>query len=250
MSAIVAIPARLNSTRFPRKVLADIHGRPMLWYVCEAVAKAQKIDGIWVLTDSDEVYDVVSSWGGKVLMTADDCPSGTARIASVIDKLDADYLVNVQGDEPLITGEIVDQVVNRLEQGDADVVTPIVRITDIAELTDTNIVKVVRASDGRALYFSRSPIPNVRDQQTDTWLSKVSFWGHVGLYGFRRQVLEEYSKLPEGKLETAEKLEQLRLLEAGKQIFTIEVHHRPLSVDVPADFEKVTKILEASRVTK
>jgi len=215
----------------------------MIWHVCQAVAKAKRIDGISVLTDSEEVYDVVSEFGGNVLMTSEEWPSGTARIASVINQLNADYVVNVQGDEPLMTGEIVDDVVFRLEQGDADVVTPVVRITSFEDLVDANINKVVRATDGRALYFSHSPIPHVRDEKIQDWLSKTSYWGHVGVYGFRRQVLEEYSQLQEGTLEVVEKLEQLRLLEAGKQIFTIEANRRPLSVDVPADLEKVIEIL-------
>ncbi len=246
MSAIVAIPARLKSTRFPRKVLADIHGRPMLWYVYQGVAKARRISDVWVLTDTQEIFDVASSWGAKALMTSEDCPSGTARIASVMDALDADIIVNVQGDEPLISSHVVDEVVAALEGSDVEVATPVFRITSVEDVTNPNINKVVRAADGRALYFSRSPIPYVRDVELAGWLSQAPFWGHVGVYAYRREVLLEYLQLPEGKLERAEKLEQLRLLEAGKRILTVEIDYRPHGVDVPADLELVKGMLDPS----
>ena len=247
MVAIVAIPARLKSTRFPRKVLADIHGKPMLWYVYDGVSKAERIEDVWVLTDSDEVFELAKSWGAKALMTAEDCPSGTARIASVIDQLKADFVINVQGDEPLMTGEIVDSMVTALESSGADVVTPVYRITDAGDITNTNVNKVVRAHDGTALYFSRSAIPHVRSYEIGEWLDRVPYWGHVGVYGFRRNVLEEYLTLPEGQLEDAEKLEQLRLLEAGKQILAVEIDYRPVGVDVPSDLETVKGMIPASR---
>ena len=245
MSAIVAIPARLKSTRFPRKVLADIQGRPMLWHVLQGVSTAERIDGVVVLTDSQEVVEAASSWGVTVLMTPEECPSGTARIASAIGQLDADIVVNVQADEPLITGTVVDAVVGALEDGEAEVATPVYRLTTAQEVADSNVVKVVRGADGRALYFSRSPIPHIRDVEQIDWLNHLSFWGHVGVYGYRRSVLYEYMELPEGLLESAEKLEQLRLVEAGKQIITVEIDYRPHAVDVPADLEVVKGILAA-----
>ena len=122
MSAIVAIPARIKSTRFPGKVLADIHGNPMLWHVYQGVSQATSITDIWVVTDSQEVFDLASSWGARALMTSEDCPSGTARIASVADQLKAEIVVNVQGDEPMITGQVVDTLVASLQVSDADIV--------------------------------------------------------------------------------------------------------------------------------
>ena len=243
MSAIVAIPARLKSTRFPRKVLADIHGRPMLWYVYQAVSRSRRIDAVWVLTDSEEVLETASTWGAKVLMTSEDCPSGTARIASVLDVLDADIIVNVQADEPLIKAEVVDGLVNALERGDADVATPVYYIESVRDVMNPNVVKVVRASDGGALYFSRSPVPYVRDIEPEDWLSTIPFWGHAGLYAYRHSALREYANLPETPLEKAEKLEQLRLLAAGIQIVTVEIDYRPRGVDVPSDLEVVKGIL-------
>ena len=238
MSAIVAIPARLKSTRFPGKVLADIHGHPMLWYVFQGVKKAKLISSVWILTDSTEVFDSATSWGANAIMTSEECPSGTDRIASVIGQLDGDIVINVQGDEPLMTGAIVDTMVASLEASDADVVTPVYRIYTAEDLTNVNINKVVRASNNTALYFSHSPIPHVRDEAIENWPSRVPYWGHVGVYGYRRSVLEEYGRLPEGQLERVEKLEQLRLLEAGKRILTVEIDYHPLGVDVPSDLEQ------------
>lgn len=246
MSAIVAIPARLKSTRFPRKVLENICGRPMLWYVYQATSKARLISSVWVLTDSQEVLEVASSWGAQTLMTSEDCPSGTDRIASAMDALDADIIVNVQADEPLITGEVVDALVLALEDSTADVATPVYRITSIDELTNPNVVKVVRALDGSALYFSRSPVPHVREADLHDWLSQTTFWGHAGVYAYRRNVLLEFRHLPEGQLERVEKLEQLRLLEAGKRILAVEIDYRPHAVDIPADLEAVERILEST----
>ncbi len=246
MSVIVAIPARLKSTRFPRKVLADIHGKPMLWHVYQGVSKAERIDDVWVLTDSQEVVEAAASWGARTLMTSEECPSGTARIASVIEQLDADVVVNVQADEPLITGVVVDAVVGALEASTIEVATPVYPLTTVEEVLDPNVVKVVRAADGRALYFSRSPIPHVRDVAQKDWLSFSPFWGHVGVYGYRRWVLRQYGQLPEGRLEGPEKLEQLRLLEAGQGILTVEIDYRPHAVDVPGDLEVVRSILSAA----
>ena len=244
MRAIVAIPARLKSTRFPRKVLADIHGRPMLWYVYRAASQAKSISAVWVLTDSREVLDEATSWGASALMTPEDCPSGTARIVSAMDELEGDIIVNVQADEPLLRSDVVDGLVAALQGSTAQVATPVYPIENIEELVNPNLVKVVRSPDGRALYFSRSPIPYVRDVPQQDWIRHTPFWGHVGVYAYRRVVLEEYPQLPESGLEAAEKLEQLRLLEAEVQILTVEIDSRPQGVDVPSDLDLVKELLD------
>jgi len=243
MTAVVAIPARMKSTRFPGKVLADIGGKPMLWHVYQGASQAQQIKDVWVITDSQEVYDLADSWGARVLMTPEDFPSGTARIASVIEHLKAEIIVNVQGDEPLITGKVVDTLISELEKSDADVATPVYSITSIDDITNPNVVKVVRTLEGRALYFSRSQIPHVRDVKLSDWLSTAPYWGHTGVYAYRREILLEYLQLPEGIMEKTEKLEQLRLLEAGKKILTVEIDYQPKSVDTPDDLENVKKIV-------
>lgn len=222
----------------------------MLWHVYNGVSKANRISDVWVLTDSQEVMDIASAWGAKTMITSPDCSSGTARIASVADKLDADIIVNVQADEPLITGAIVDGVVSALDGTNAEVSTPVFRITTTEDIADPNLVKVVRATDGTALYFSRSSIPYVRDRDLKDWLSAGPFWGHVGLYGYRRSVLLKYNGLPEGSLERVEKLEQLRLLEAGIPIMTVEIDYRPRGVDVPSDLDAVREILKPTPHTR
>lgn len=243
MQAVVAIPARMKSTRFPGKVLADINGKPMLWHVYQGAFQAKRIKDVWIITDSSEVYDQALSWGAKVLMTDEHWPSGTARIASVADRLAADVIVNVQGDEPLIKGQVIDHLIEALESSDADVATPVYPITTIDDVTNPNVVKVVQTPDHRALYFSRSPIPHVRDLASSEWLATVPFWGHAGVYAYRKAVLLGYIQLPEGVMERAEKLEQLRLLEGGKQILTVAIDYRPKAVDTPADLEKVKKVI-------
>ena len=147
MRAVVAIPARMKSTRLPGKVLADINGKPMLWHVYQGASQAQRISEVWIITDSQEVYDQASSWGAQVLMTEEHWPSGTARIASVANNLTAEIIVNVQGDEPLINGGVVDSLIEKLEASDADVATPVYRITNVEDVNNPNVVRVVRAAD-------------------------------------------------------------------------------------------------------
>lgn len=217
----------------------------MLWHVYQAVSQAKEIDGVWVLTDSQEVLDVATSWGAKAVMTAEECPSGTDRIASVAHLFHADIIINVQADEPLIPSELVDNLVTALENGAADVATPVYPITTFEELINPNVVKVVRAHDGSVLYFSRSTVPHVRDSDQTEWLSQTSFWGHAGVYAYRKNVLTEFPKLAEGRLEKVENLEQLRLLEAGKHILAVEIDYRPQAVDVPEDLDVVKRIMES-----
>jgi 3-deoxy-manno-octulosonate cytidylyltransferase (CMP-KDO synthetase) len=224
-------------------VLADICGKPMLWHVYQGVSQAKSIEEIWIISDSQEVLDAARSWGAKTALTSEDCPSGTDRIASVMDQLQADIVVNVQGDEPLITGQVVDSVIQALENDPADVATPVYRLNSLEELNDSNIVKVARASDGSAVYFSRSPVPFLRDVPKEQWMATAPFWGHVGLYAYRRDVLEGFSSLQQGNLENLEKLEQLRLLEAGKRFMAVELDYRPQAVDVPEDLLKVEHLM-------
>lgn len=215
----------------------------MLWYVYKAAKNAVNVQGVWVLTDSEEVYEVASSWGANVLMTPADCPSGSARIASVVDKLDADIVVNVQGDEPLLPSSVIDSLVQALDSSDSDVATPVYHISDPSDLNNPNVVKVVRGQDGTGLYFSRSAVPYVRDIDPVNWLSYWDFWGHTGVYAYRRSILLEYSSLPLGTLEQAEHLEQLRFVEAGKRILTVEIDYHSRGVDVPSDLDLVRNLL-------
>lgn len=246
MKKVAIIPARLGSTRLPRKVLADIHGHPLIWHVWNRVRQAQYIDAVYIATDSEEVKAVVEGWGGQVLMTSPDCRSGTERLATCLDRVDAEQIINVQGDEPLVDPAMLDALVARWQEAPADLITPVFRIHSLDEIRNPNIVKVARVSTGEALYFSRSPIPYVRDVPQDEWLERHTFWGHIGVYGYRRNVLAAYPELPVSSLERAESLEQLRFLDAGYRFQTVETDYRPVAVDVPEDLEHVRRLIAAS----
>lgn len=243
MSTVALIPARLSSTRLPRKVLADIHGHPLIWHVWQRVSQSKEIDQVMIATDSSEVAEVAAAFGAQVIMTSPDCRSGTERIASVIDQLDGDLILNVQGDEPLVDPGMLDALVQKWKSSSCDLITPVYRIKEQQDLASPNVVKVIRASDGRALYFSRSPIPYLRDFPFDSWLDHAIFWGHIGVYGYRRDVLYHYFDLPQSPLENLERLEQLRFLEAGYSIQTVETEYHAVSVDVIEDLEKVRQMI-------
>lgn len=249
MKTIAVIPARLESTRLPRKVLADIHGQPLIWHVWSRVSQAKNINTVYIATDSTEVQTVVENWGGQVLMTSPDCRSGTERIASCLDRLDADLILNVQGDEPLIDPVMLETLVQQWLSSEVDLVTPVYRITSLDELTDPNVVKVVCTESGTALYFSRSPVPFVRDCPIGEWLGQHTFWGHIGVYGYRRSALEAYSTLPISPLEQTERLEQLRFLAAGYRFQTVKTPYHPIAVDVPEDLDRV-RVLMRERVER
>ena len=215
ISAIAIIPARLNSTRFPGKVLACETGQPLIAHVCDAAAKAALVSRVVVATDDERVKQAVEAFGCEVVMTRTDHPNGTSRLAEAAQILDLNptqFVVNVQGDEPEIDPGVIDACINALH----DAGTPIATCAVIASPDDAqnpNVVKVVIATDGCAMYFSRAPIPHVRDDS-----GTVETLRHVGIYAYRRSFLEEYAKLAPTPLENAEKLEQLRALEHGHRI--------------------------------
>ena len=179
----------------------------------------------------------------RVIMTSPDCQSGTERIASVLNQLEGDLILNVQGDEPLVDPVMLDALIDRWESVPCELITPVFKIQSLDDLRSPNVVKVARAADGYALYFSRSPIPYLRDVPFEFWLQHASFWGHIGVYGYSREVLGGYFSLPASPLESMERLEQLRFLEAGFRFQTVETDYRPNSVDVPEDLERVRSIL-------
>jgi len=241
--AIVVIPARLQSSRLPGKVLADIHGKPMLWYVYQRSLKVKRAKGVYVATDSDEIREAVEEWGGEVIMTSPDCPSGTARIASVVDRLDAEIIVNVQGDEPLVDPNIVDRIIETFDHVDAPVITAVYPIKDVERLRNTAIVKVVRAHTGNVLYFSRSTVPFGGDGEMSHWLEHSHYWGIVNVYGVQRKALVAYADLPESPLEDLERVEQLRFLEGGVPWYTIVSEKESLHVDTPEDLERMRHLI-------
>ncbi len=237
------IPARLGSTRLPRKVLADIHGKPLVWHVWNQVMQARLPAAVYVATDAEEVAEVVRGFGGLVIMTSPECRSGTERIAQAARDLDVDGVINVQGDEPLVDPAMIDALISSWDMQLAELITPVFAIHDHDEIMNPNIVKVTRDARKRALYFSRSPIPYVRDVPQAEWLSKTAYWGHIGVYGYTHKALMAYPDLPVSPLETAESLEQLRFLDAGYAFQTFETTYRPVAVDVQADLDRVRVLI-------
>lgn len=237
MSVSVIIPARLGSTRLPRKALIDIGGKPMLQHVWEQASKMRKADRVAIATDSEEILERAEAWGATVFMTSPDCQSGTERLASLLSKLDSEFFLNVQGDEPFIQPDLLDSLVQVWENTRCDLVTAVYRIRTHREVLDPNLVKVVRRNDGEAMYFSRSPVPHVRGVPQEQWPTEHTFWAHIGVYGYTRETLARYTELAPGQLEQCEKLEQLRFLEHGMSIQAVETAYEPLGIDTPEDLE-------------
>jgi 3-deoxy-manno-octulosonate cytidylyltransferase (CMP-KDO synthetase) len=247
------IPARYGSTRFEGKPLADILGKPMIQYVYEGVHQSKLIDEVIVATDDQRITEAVKSFGGKAVMTSPTHFTGTDRVAEVAKKLKSEIIVNAQGDEPLIKGDIIDKAIRPLLTDDTlQLSTLMTRIEEVRDWLNPHIVKVVVDQKNFALYFSRSPIPFPRDLQigrlesnpfgTNRPLPKRVF-KHIGVYVFRRNFLLHFSKMKVTPLEKLEKLEQLRALENGYRIKVTPVNYEPLCVDTPEDIQKVEAFL-------
>lgn len=242
---VAIIPARYNSQRLPAKPLADIGGKPMIQHVYEAAAKAERIDGVIVATDDERIASVVRAFGGDALMTPGTLQSGTDRVAFVAKTLsDADIIVNVQGDEPLFTPQMIDEAVAVVAESDAVAGTLVKKIENDAELFNPNIVKAVLAANGNCLYFSRSPIPFGRDRSQSDWLAVHTYYKHIGLYVFRREFLLRYTTLKQTPLELAEKLEQLRILEHGYTIRAAVTTYDSIPVDTQEDLDRVRVVYQ------
>lgn len=240
MNAVVVIPARYASTRLPGKlILPEVKtqtGKYIIEHVYHNIIKAKRIYKVIVATDNYLIYDIVKGFGGEVEMTSETHASGTDRIAEVAGRLDADVVVNVQGDEPEVNAEMIDQVVDTLaEDGDCVMATLANTITDTAELVNPNVVKVVLDKSGYALYFSRSQIPFVRDGKDSLKDQPHVFLKHIGIYAYRRDFLLKYSKLPPSPLENAEKLEQLRALSNGYRIKVAVTRYVSRGIDTKED---------------
>jgi len=239
----VMVPAHLASIRLAEKVLADIKGKAMLLRVLEQCAQAVGRENVCVVTPDRKIEDAVSGWGFDVYLSSPDLPDGSSAIASVTPAVEVDYIVNVQGDQPLVPPGLIQALIKNLAATGADMVTPVFRITELEDLGEKGVAKVIRDLDGWALYFSRSPIPYIRDIPYEKWLETVPFWGHYGIYGYPRKTLLNLGKLKHSYLESGEKLEQLRLLQNGLKVFTFETTPRQLAVDTQEDLEKILKFL-------
>lgn len=232
------IPARLASTRLPRKVLREIAGEPLLAWVVRATLACPELDDVIVATDSDEVMALCEANGWPCMMTSENLPSGTDRLYAVAQKADADIYVNIQGDEPLLHPAHITAILAPFSKPHVDVSTLKVRCTP-ENINNPNAVKVVTAKDGRALYFSRCSIPFDRDA-TGT----AQYWKHLGLYAYRRETLQRFASLAQGELEQTERLEQLRLLENGLTLHVAETEHDTVGVDTEDDLKRVEAILK------
>lgn len=239
---LAVIPARYGSVRFPGKPLVTIAGMPMIQHVVERVRRAPGVTRVIVATDDERILSAVESFGGEVVMTRTEHRCGTERVAEVAARVPADIYVNVQGDEPLIEPAAIEAAVSGIKSdAGMQISTLAAPLRQASALMDPNVVKVVANFNGDALYFSRAPIPWVREAAAG---HTVHHLRHIGLYAFRRAALLEYPTLPPGELEAAEQLEQLRWLENGYAIGVVQCEYEALSVDVPEDVARVEKILQ------
>ena len=241
VKVVVIIPARYASTRLPGKPLVPLAGKPMIQRVYERAKSAARVDRVVVATDDGRIVKAVEGFGGEARMTRADHRTGTERVAEVAAHEEGDVFVNVQGDEPLLDPAAVDTAVESLlEEPAASIGTVATPIKTPGDIMDPNVVKTVLDFDGNALYFSRAPVPWVRDTASKI---QVRHLKHLGLYVFQRDALLEYPTLPQGELERIEQLEQLRWLENGWKIRVAEVEHDAVSVDIPEDVARVEKLL-------
>jgi 3-deoxy-manno-octulosonate cytidylyltransferase (CMP-KDO synthetase) len=237
VSVVGIIPARHASTRFPGKALVTLQGKPMVQWVHEGASTAQLLDELLVATDDLRIRDCVEAFGGRALMTSPHHASGTDRLAEVAAGLSADVVVNVQGDEPLVAGEAIDALVRvLLDNPDDEMATLASPLRSVEDYLDPSVVKVVTDEDGRALYFSRCPVPYPR---ADPASLPSCAMRHVGLYAYRRSFLLDLASWPPSPLERCESLEQLRALEHGATIRVAMTEHESLAVDTPADVSRV-----------
>ncbi len=235
---IGVIPARYGSTRLPAKALAMIHGKPMIQHVYERCLKSKLLNEVMVATDDKRIYDAIMSFGGNVVMTSRKHKSGTDRIGEAVKNIKCDIVVNIQGDEPMISAANIDKAILPLIEGGVNVSTLCKTISSADEITNPSVVKVVKDKNGMAMYFSRFPIPFNREKSKN-----VTYCKHIGLYVYRKEYLSKLVQLKPSKLELAEKLEQLRILESGETIKVVETNIDSHSVDTPADLRKVRKLI-------
>lgn len=244
---VAIIPARYASQRLPGKPLLDIAGRPMIRHVVERAAAARSIERVIVATDDERIAAAVRDFGGEAVMTPPDLPSGTDRVALVARSLpDAAIVVNVQGDEPLLPSAMLDEAVRPLSADPSVVCATLVRrIETVRELDSPSVVKVVLSRAGDALYFSRLPVPLLRGGAGPDRPRLHAYYKHIGVYVYRREFLLQLAALPPSPLETAEKLEQLRILEYGYRIRAAVTEHDSIAVDTAEDLERVRSILHS-----
>jgi 3-deoxy-manno-octulosonate cytidylyltransferase (CMP-KDO synthetase) len=241
MKIIAVIPARYASTRFPAKLMQDLGGKTVILRTYEAAINTQLFDDVFVVTDSELIYDEIVSNGGKAIRSIKEHESGSDRIAEAVENLDVDIVINVQGDEPFIDASPLAKVIEVFKNDTSkqvDLASLMREIKNEAEINNPNNVKVVVDQNGFALYFSRSVIPYPREKNVG-----VCYMQHIGIYAFRKQALLDFYSFPMKSLEASEKLEQLRYLEFGKRIKMVETTHVGIGIDTAEDLEKARKML-------
>lgn len=242
MKVVGIIPARYNSSRFKGKALVDICGKPMIQHVYEQAKKSRLLNNLIVATDDRRIYNTVINFGGKAVLTKKHS-SGTDRIAEAAGKIKADIIVNIQGDEPLISSRMIDSAVSRFKKDKSAVMGTMKKeIASIEEALNPNIVKVITDKDNNAIYFSRLPIPFLRDENKRK-VSVKTYYKHIGLYLYTRAFLLKFSRMKQTLLEKKEKLEQLRALENGYKIKVYETDYDTIGVDTPDDLKQVKKMI-------
>ncbi len=239
------IPSRYASSRFPAKALADIMGKPMIQRVYEQASRADTLDQLYVATDNQRIFDVVKNFGGNVVMTSEDHQSGTDRCAEAIKKVEGDFsfVINIQGDEPFIEPGQIDDLGNSLSEK-VELATLVKKINTTQTLFDVNSTICVLDKDDYALYFSRWPIPYLRDHAQGEWVKNHTYWEQVGIYAYRTDILEKIKDLPVGDLEKAESLEQLRWMENGYKVKVGKTEFESQCIDTPEDLEKMLQMIK------
>jgi len=238
MKIVTLIPARLDSSRFPGKMLALLGAKTVIRTTYETVKNMNLFDDLYVVTDSGLIFEEIVSHGGKAIRSTKKHISGTDRIAEAAEKIDADIFVNIQGDEPFVRKEPLQKLISCFDDPYVDVATLMQKLTNQELIADPNYVKVASAQDGTVLYFSRSPIPFDRDGT-----GNVDYFEHIGVYAFRKNALLRFSSLPPSPLELCEKIEPLRFLENGMKIKVIETDYMGIEIDTPEDLEKATSMI-------
>jgi len=250
MKQIVVIPARLNSSRLPNKVLLDLKGKTVVQRVYEQCLKAKNIDEVYITTDSIEVQNSCKNFTQNIIMTKDTHESGTDRIAEAVEAIECNVVINVQGDEPFIDPSLIDELASSFENRQIQMASAMHKILRVDELKNHNVVKVTIDKNYNALYFSRSIIPHHRDDwesllcHHETIPEPLKFFRHLGIYGYTKEFLLEYSKMEPTYLERLEKLEQLRVLENGYKIKMIETDYNSIGIDTKEDYEKAIGLLK------
>jgi len=248
MKVVGIIPARWGSTRFPGKALVDIAGKPLVCRVLERAQLATKLDDVVVATDDERIVEAVKAHGGAAVMTRSDHPSGSDRIAEAAEKLGADIVINIQGDEPLIDPELIDALADvMIEEPTWDMATAASPIESDEDVQDPGIVKVVWGAEQRALYFSRAPIPYDRDSSGE--VGDVLYWRHIGIYAYQFAFLKRMVSEPQCLLERVEKLEQLRALHIGARMKVLQTRDAGPGVDTPKDVARAEAALLAARIS-